>query len=110
MSALYTLYDSALRLFSPVKKSASSSATVLVGDCLMIVISVEFLAKRLIITAPAAQSAILLSGSVAPEAWLLDAHRASLVCAPMGDGDQSQLESCFKPSSDRCIASFTCRC
>ena len=39
-------------------------------------------AKRLIITAPAAQSAILLSGSVAPEAWLLDAHRASLVCAP----------------------------
>ena len=39
-------------------------------------------AKRLIITAPAAQSAILLSGSAAPEAWLLDAHRASLSCAP----------------------------
>ena len=39
-------------------------------------------AKRLIITAPAAQSAVLLCGSVAPEAWLLDAHRASLVCAP----------------------------
>ena len=39
-------------------------------------------AKRLIITAPAAQSAILLSGSAAPEAWLLDAHRASLFCTP----------------------------
>ena len=39
-------------------------------------------AKRLIITAPAAQSAVLLSSSAAPETWLIDAHRASRTCSP----------------------------
>ncbi|MDB2410644.1 FAD-dependent oxidoreductase [Pseudomonadales bacterium] len=61
-------------------------------------------AKRVVITAPAAQSAQLLTSADAPQEWLQQAHRASRQCRPQwaavvsdeGDND-SLISGLFNP-------------